>query len=75
MFTLDLYRSAFRPDATDAHCVKVGKVYGTIAGCVSIVIAPFVMNAKGMIRGQGTSGSGAFQALTAFSLAGSASRM
>ena len=48
MFTLDLYRSAFKPDASDAHCVKVGKIYGTIAGCVSIVIAPFVMNAKGI---------------------------
>ena len=47
MFTLDLYRSAFKPGASDAHCVKVGKIYGTIAGCVSIVIAPFVMNAKG----------------------------
>ena len=39
MFTLDLYRSAFKPDASDAHCVKVGKIYGTIAGCVSIFIA------------------------------------
>ena len=48
MFTLDLYRSAFKPGATDAHCVKVGKIYGTIAGCVSIVIAPFVMNAQGI---------------------------
>ena len=48
MFTLDLYRSAFKPGASDAHCVKVGKIYGTIAGCVSIVIAPFVMNAKGI---------------------------
>jgi len=48
MFTLDLYRSAFKPDATDVHCVKVGKIYGTIAGCVSIVIAPFVMNAQGI---------------------------
>ena len=48
MFTLDLYRSAFKPDASDANCVKVGKIYGTIAGCVSIVIAPFVMNASGI---------------------------
>ena len=48
MFTLDLYRSAFKPDASDVHCVKVGKIYGTIAGCISIVIAPFVMNASGI---------------------------
>ena len=48
MFTLDLYRSTFDPSASDAKCVKVGKIYGTIAGCVSIVIAPFVMNAQGI---------------------------
>lgn len=48
MFTLDLYRSTFDPSASDAKCVKVGKIYGTIAGCVSVVIAPFVMNAQGI---------------------------
>ena len=48
MFTLDLYRSTFNPDASDVKCVKVGKIYGTIAGCISIIIAPFVMNAQGI---------------------------
>lgn len=48
MFTLDLYRSAVNPSASDVKCVKVGKIYGTIAGCISIVIAPFVMNAEGI---------------------------
>lgn len=48
MFTLDLYRSSIKPSATDIECVKVGKIYGTIAGCVAIVIAPFVMNAQGI---------------------------
>ena len=48
MFTLDLYRSSINPKASDVKCVKVGKVYGTIAGCVAIVIAPFIMNATGI---------------------------
>ena len=48
MFTLDLYRSAVDPGASDVKCVKVGKIYGTIAGCISIIIAPFVMNAQGI---------------------------
>ena len=48
MFTLDLYRSSINPKASDTKCVKVGKIYGTIAGCISIVIAPFIMNAGGI---------------------------
>lgn len=48
MFTLDLYRSSINPSASDVKCVKIGKIYGTIAGCVAIVIAPFVMNAQGI---------------------------
>lgn len=48
MFTLDLYRSSIDPNASDTKCVKVGKIYGTIAGCISIIIAPFVMNAQGI---------------------------
>lgn len=48
MFTLDLYRSSINPSASDVKCVKVGKIYGTIAGCIAIVIAPFVMNAQGI---------------------------
>ncbi len=48
MFTLDLYRSIIKPNATDIQCVKVGKIYGILAGCVAIVIAPFVMYAGGI---------------------------
>ena len=48
MFTLDLYRSSIDPSASDVKCVKVGKIYGTIAGIVSIIVAPFVMNAQGI---------------------------
>ena len=48
MFTMDLYKSSFKPNETDVHYVKVGKIYGTIAGCVAIIIAPFVMYANGI---------------------------
>lgn len=48
MFTLDLYRSTINPKATDEKCVRVGKIYGTIAGAIAIIIAPFVMNASGI---------------------------
>ncbi|MBS6546599.1 MAG: solute:sodium symporter family transporter [Butyricicoccus pullicaecorum] len=48
MFTLDLYRSSINPKASDVHCVKVGKIYGTIAGVIAIAISPFVMYANGI---------------------------
>lgn len=46
MFTLDLYRTIINPNATDAKCVKVGKIYGTIAGLIAICVAPFVFYAS-----------------------------
>ena len=48
MFTLDLYRTAINPKASDMQCVKVGKIYGTCAGAVAICVAPFVMFAQGI---------------------------
>lgn len=48
MFTLDLYRSTIRPQANDRQCVRVGKIYGTLAGIVAVCIAPFVMYAQGI---------------------------
>ncbi len=48
MFTLDLYRTAINPKASDMQCVKVGKIYGTCAGAVAICAAPFVMFAQGI---------------------------
>lgn len=46
MFTLDLYRSVIRPDAGDQTCVRVGKIYGTIAAVIAICVSPFVMFAS-----------------------------
>lgn len=48
MFTLDLYRTVINPQASDVKCVKVGKIYGTIAGAISICVSPFVMYAQGI---------------------------
>ena len=48
MFTLDLYRTAINPKASDMQCVKAGKIYGTCAGAVAICVAPFVMFAQGI---------------------------
>lgn len=48
MFTLDLYRTSINKNASDEKCVKVGKIYGLIAGCIAICIAPFVMYANGI---------------------------
>ena len=48
MFTLDLYRTAINPKASDMQCVKVGKIYGTCAGAVAICVAPFVIFAQGI---------------------------
>ena len=48
MFTLDLYRTAINPKASDMQCVKVGKIYGTCAGAIAICVAQFVMFAQGI---------------------------
>lgn len=39
MFTLDMYRTAINPKASDLRCVQVGKIYGTITGCIAIVVS------------------------------------
>lgn len=49
MFTLDLFRSTkLGQSKTDEECVKIAKIYGTFAGIVAIIIAPFVMYANGI---------------------------
>ena len=42
LYTLDIHRPVFNPNATDAHLVKVGKRFGTILAIVSICVAPVV---------------------------------
>ena len=42
MYTLDLHKPIFNPNASDEHIVKVGKRFGIILAIVSIVVAPFI---------------------------------
>lgn len=42
LYTLDIHRPMFNPQATDAHLVRVGKIFGTCLAALSIVVAPFV---------------------------------
>lgn len=42
LYTLDIHRPLFNPKATDAHLVKVGKIFGTILAIVSIAVSPVV---------------------------------
>ncbi len=48
MFTLDIYRTTIGKGASDAKCVRVSKLYGTIAAIISIAISPFVLYANGI---------------------------
>lgn len=42
MYTLDLHKPIFNPNAEDAHIVKVGRRFGLILALVSVVVAPFI---------------------------------
>ncbi len=42
LYTLDIHRPMFNPNATDEHLVKVGKKFGTVLAIVSICVAPLV---------------------------------
>ncbi len=42
LYTLDIHRPIFNPSASDAHLVRVGKVFGTCLAALSIIVAPFV---------------------------------
>ena len=42
LYTLDIHRPIFNPNASDAHLVKVGKKFGTVLAIVSIGVAPLV---------------------------------
>ena len=42
LYTLDIHKPLFNPDASDGHLVKVGQRFGTILAAVSICVAPLV---------------------------------
>ncbi|KAJ52082.1 SSS family solute:Na+ symporter [Clostridium tetanomorphum] len=43
LFTLDIYRPMFKPEATDEDLIKIGKKFGTILSIASMAIAPVIM--------------------------------
>ncbi|MGM0862718.1 MAG: solute:sodium symporter family transporter [Bacillota bacterium] len=45
LFTLDIYKPIFKPNANDADLVKTGRIFVAILGVVSIIIAPFILYA------------------------------
>lgn len=42
LYTLDLHRPLFNPEATDEHLVKIGKRFGTGLAILSICVAPVI---------------------------------
>ena len=42
LYTLDLHRPLFNPDASDKHLVRIGKRFGIVLAIISICIAPVV---------------------------------
>lgn len=42
LYTLDLHRPLFNPDASDAYLVRIGKRFGIVLAIISICIAPAV---------------------------------
>lgn len=42
LYTLDLHRPLFNPDASDAYLVRIGKRFGIVLAIISICIAPVV---------------------------------
>ncbi len=47
LFSLNIYRPVFNPEATDAELVKFGKKLGTFLALISMCVAPFIMYAQG----------------------------
>ena len=42
LYTLDVHRPLFNPNASDEHLVKVGKRFGTMLAALSLVVVPVV---------------------------------
>lgn len=48
IYALDIHRPIFDPNASDAKCVKVGQVFGTIVAVFSVILAPFMLYMGGI---------------------------
>lgn len=45
IFCLDIFKPLFAPNIDDKKLVKVGKIFGTVLGLISIFMAPYIANA------------------------------
>ncbi len=45
MFTLDIYKPGFNPNATDQQLIKVSKIFGTVISIITFFVSPLLMNA------------------------------
>ncbi|WP_051086739.1 solute:sodium symporter family transporter [Saccharibacillus kuerlensis] len=45
MFTLDVYKPLFAPNADDRKLIRISKIFGTIVAVVSMAISPLLVNA------------------------------
>lgn len=43
LFTLDIYKPMFKPQATEKQLVKAGRIFAIVLGLVSVAIAPFIL--------------------------------
>ncbi|MGG3838907.1 solute:sodium symporter family transporter [Paenibacillus thiaminolyticus] len=45
LFTLDIYKPIFKPDATEQQLVKAGRRFAIALGLVAVIVAPFILYA------------------------------
>jgi SSS family solute:Na+ symporter len=43
LFTLDIYKPIFKPQAKENELIKAGKIFAAILAAVSVVVAPFII--------------------------------
>lgn len=48
IFSLDIYRSIFKKNASDADCVRMGRRFGWVLTLFAIVLAPFMLYMGGI---------------------------
>lgn len=48
IFSLNIYQDGFRPNATDAQVIRVGKIFGTIVAICATAISPFLAYVDGI---------------------------
>lgn len=45
LFTLDIYKPIFKPDASEKELVKAGRIFAIILGIVAVIVSPFILYA------------------------------